>query len=154
MIRARTPYGIKTVASVKARTASGLKAAAFVSLRGTTALKRVFSQSGSITVNADPSSVMGAAALAAPTTISTNATTVTASGGAEPYTYAWAKSTDDGGTWSINAPTAATTKFTCSGVGADIDYNATFICTATDAFGGTGTISVPASVSNYGGIYR
>ena len=153
MIRARIGSNTRTIQTMKVRTSSGVKAVAFGSARIASGVKRFFTQSGSLSVSADPAYVSGATALAGLATISTNSTTAAPTGGASPYTYAWTKISDDGGTWTIQNPTSATTKFNCAGVGADIDFNATFRCTATDAYGGTGTVDVLATVSNYGGIY-
>lgn len=154
MIRVRTSTGPVAIKAIRVRRPGGETKAVFAgSLRNTTALKRFFTQSGTITVTADPAAVSGYTALPGSATISTNNTTVTPSGGAAPYTYAWTLVSSDGGTWTIVNSSSATTKFICSGVAADIDYNATFRCTVTDAVGGTGTVDVPAFASNLGSLY-
>lgn len=154
MIRVRTSTGTKAIKAVKVRRSGGVTKDVFAgSVRNATALKRFFTQSGTITVTADPASVSGYTALPGSATISTNSTTATPTGGASPYTYAWTFVSSDGGTWVIASPTTAATKFTCAGVAADIDYSAVFRCTVTDAVGGTGTVDVPAYVSNLGSLY-
>lgn len=153
MIRARTSTGTKAVAGVHFRALGGTGDVFAVSLRRGDGLKRVFTQSGTLTVGAEPASVSGYAASGGLATIPTNATIAQPTGGAEPYTYAWTKLSDDGGTWSIQNATSASTKFTCANVGATIEYTATFRCTVTDSVGGTGAVDVQADVTNLGSLY-
>jgi hypothetical protein len=154
MIRVRTSTGTKAIKAVKVRRSGGVTKDVFAgSVRNASALKRFFSQSGTISITADPASTYGAIAIGFTATISTNTTTVTPTGGANPYTYAWTLITSDGGTWSIQNPTSATTKFTCAGVVPNSDQTATFRCTVTDNVGGTGTVDVEAFVANYGSLY-
>lgn len=153
MIRLRTSGGAKAVAVIRVRGEGGLQSVSSGWLRTADVLKRVFTGSGDIAVSADPSAVSGYAAVAGSAVITTNQVTATPSGGASPYTYAWTLVTSDGGTWTAKSPTSASTKFSCSGVGAGIDYTATFLCTATDSTGGTGTVEVQAFASNLGNLY-
>lgn len=153
MIRVRIPSGAKIVSVMHVLTGSGLQDASVMWVRTESGLRRIFTVSGSMTATASPASVTGFAALAGSATITTNSTTVTPSGGSAPYTYAWAKNSGTGGTWSIASATSDTTKFTCSGVAGDTDYTAIFRCTITDATGGTATVDVQADVSNLGSLY-
>ncbi|ABD27426.1 conserved hypothetical protein [Novosphingobium aromaticivorans DSM 12444] len=153
MIRVRTADGLKAIAVARVRGEAGLQSVASGWLRMSDALKRVFSGSGDIAVSADPSSVSGYSAVAGSAVITTNAVTATPTNGSSPYTYAWTFVSSDGGSWIAKSPTSATTKFTCSGVAAGVDYTATFLCTATDSTGGTGTVEVQATASNLGNLY-
>lgn len=153
MIRARTSGGTKAVAGVHFRALGGTGDVFAVSLRRADGLKRVFTQSGTLTVSAEPASVSGYAATGGIATITTNATIAQPTGGAAAYTHAWVKLSDDGGTWSIQNATSQSTRFSCASVGAEITYTATFRCTVTDSVGGTGTVDVLATASNLGNLY-
>lgn len=98
-----------------------------------------------------PTEAYGAAANAAAVTVSTNSVTVTVEGGTPPYTYSWAKTGGDGGTWSASAPSAKTTTFRRTLVDAGNSYIAYFVCTVTDSKGQSGASgSVEATVYNFG----
>lgn len=154
MIRVRTSTGTKAIKAIKVRRSGGVTKNVFAgSVRNATALKRFFTQSGTITVTADPAALSAYAASFTPVTITTGFTTASPSGGSTPYTYAWTFVSSDGGTWTITNPTAASTKFSCAAVGANVGFNATFRCTVTDSVGGTGTVDVTAYVYNYGSLY-
>lgn len=153
MIRVRSFDSAKPVVAVSFRNAGGLRDVFAVSVRRTDGLKRAFTQSGTLAVVASPASVSGFAASDFPATITLNITQASPSGGAAPYTYAWTKLSDDGGTWSIQNATSQATRFVCANVGPGIDYSATFRCTVTDSVGGTGTVDVLANVTNLGSLY-
>lgn len=77
----------------------------------------------------------------------TNQTTVTATGGYPPYTYAWSEGAD----MVPTAPTAAVTAFRGFPGGGE-EFNEQFTCTVTDARGQTvDTNQVNARISNFGG---
>jgi hypothetical protein len=88
-------------------------------------------------VGASPSAVYGG--YLGSSTVTTNAVTVTPTGGTAPYTYAWAYVSGD--TFTIDASTAATTTFTRT-VGSSTMYSAVYRCTVTDAAAATATIDV------------
>lgn len=76
---------------------------------------------------ATPTFVSGVGAIG---TVTSNSTTVVASGSPGPYSYAWAKVSGD--TITPNSPSAATTTFSGSpGIGTTI--TAVFRCTVTGA---------------------
>ena len=81
-----------------------------------------------------------------PTTVETNTVTVTPSGGAAPYTYAWVRTS---GVGSANSPTAAVTSFLAI-VPKFNTYVGAFLCTVTDAIGGTATVTVNSTFTNNG----
>lgn len=99
------------------------------------------------------SSVLGASALpssiektATSASITTASTTVTASGGTPPYTYAWVRQS---GSTSLNVDSAAaaTTTFTGSSLASGTIYAAVFRCTVTDNVAATKTVDVSVSVT-------
>lgn len=108
---------------------------------------------GSFTVDAVPAYVGGSAAVWGLPTVRTNSTLAVPDGGTAPYTYAWEGVVTTSGTWSIESPSAASTKFACADVVAqDPPISATFRCVVTDALGATGTSpNVEATVENFGG---
>lgn len=78
-------------------------------------------------------------------TATTNATTVTPSGGTAPYTYAWTRVSYEASVApSITSAAAASTTFTQTGIGTGESYGAVFRCTVTDANGLTATADVSA----------
>lgn len=83
-------------------------------------------------------------------TIITGLTTVTPSGGAAPYSYAWSLIDTAYGTWTATQPAAATTAFKIVGALEDEPSNATFSCLVTDANGKTATVTVEAQAYRYG----
>jgi hypothetical protein len=76
--------------------------------------------------------------------VTTNATTVTPTGGTGPYTYAW--SLVSGDTFTVNSPTAATTTFT-TGLTTGQDKSAVYRCTVTDSLLAEATATVGVSVT-------
>lgn len=75
--------------------------------------------------------------------VTSEAATVTPTGGGAPYTYAWVRNT---GAATINSPTSATTTFTETGLAASEARNSTFTCTVTDASGQTAVVSASAYI--------
>jgi hypothetical protein len=109
---------------------------------------------GSLSVSVNPPAARGAEGSAADIIVSTNIVSVTATGGAEPYSYAWTQTAGTPADWSIETPLARTTRFTCvGGVPAGSTLTATFRCTITDARGRAGTVDVEAFATNYGSIF-
>lgn len=101
-----------------------------------------------LSATASPSDAYGATDAPGSPNVSTNAVTVTASGGRAPYTYSWAKT--DGDTIAASAPSSATTAFVGS-VPRNDSRQATFECTVTDAAGHSATSNaVFAIITNYG----
>lgn len=74
-----------------------------------------------------------------PGLLTTGSVTVTPSGGTGPYTYAWA--IDTGDTFTINAPTSATTTFSVT-LGGDESAAAVYTCTVTDSLAATYAVDV------------
>lgn len=160
MIYSRTSSGLKPSGNIRVRTASGLSAAANIRLRDATGLKVVWSATGpgspgggAYAVTALPLTAGGYRARSGPTSVSTEAVTVTVSGGLEPYSYAWSLVSSGGGTWTIESPTSPSSRFTRAAVDVDTTWSATFKCTVTDARGFTAySPNVEATVGNYGGV--
>jgi hypothetical protein len=106
---------------------------------------------GSLTATLDTDDVGGRVNTSATVAISTQSVMVTADGGAAPYTYLWSMTGSSGGTWSVDAPTSATTRFTGGNCGPGDSLTATFHCVVTDAVGNTVTTGVvTATVRNIG----
>lgn len=98
-------------------------------------------QSNSFAVAVDSPYVLASSDAVEPLT--TDATTVTPSGGTGPYTYAWTLVSGD--TLTINSPTAATTTFT--GTPAyNSNLSGVYRCTVTDSLAATASITVSATV--------
>jgi hypothetical protein len=76
--------------------------------------------------------------------VTTATVTVTASGGTGPYTYAWANVSGD--TFTVTAPTGATTAFQTT-VTVGEDKSGIYRCTVTDDVAATYTVDVAASVA-------
>lgn len=141
----RTITGIKVLDGTLLRTIFRVKV---VDTDGTT-IRTVATFSPPMTASASPSSISGSATSLLPTTVTTNATTVTPSGGTGPYTYAWSVAAYDAAVApTFSTPTSATTAVSQSGVEDGGLYGATVICTVTDAFGQTAIATVTALFSN------
>ena len=152
MIGLQTPTGKVNVTLRGIRTPAGNVDIARASILTPTGSLTFFDASavGGTAPVANPTSVSGAQSTSGSAPINTNATTVTATGGTGPYTYAWALDNADLGNWTINAPTSQTTSFSVSTVPANEVATASFICTVTDARGRTGQVSVIALATNFG----
>jgi hypothetical protein len=101
---------------------------------------------GALAVSATPASVGGSSLSTG--SITSGATTVSASGGTAPYTHAWTLISYDNLTPPVvNFPTAATTNFTQSNINYNETYSAVFRDTVTDAALATATVDVPVSWS-------
>lgn len=81
--------------------------------------------------------------------LTTDATTITPTGGLAPYTYSWTRISGTVGT--ANSASSATTSFTGL-VSTGGFEESTFRCTVTDALGTSVTVDVIATFSDYGGI--
>lgn len=93
-----------------------------------------------------PLGVFAVGASNTPLSLTTNAVTVTPSGGTGPYTYAWTVHAYSAATSpTIGNAALATTAFTQSAVDPDTTETATFRCTVTDAFAQTAQVDVPAT---------
>jgi hypothetical protein len=98
--------------------------------------------------------VTGTASSSSAASVTTNSATITVLGGTAPFTYAWTVGVSDGGAWSADSPTAATTTFACAGVGPGDLYTAELICTVTDAGGATTRVVIDGQAANtYYGYY-
>jgi len=92
----------------------------------------VFSIAPPMTASASPETVFGFSNGSGVAT--TDATTVTPSGGTAPYTYSWTVLSFDNATPpTADTPNAATTTFTQTGIGIGESYSATWQCEVTDS---------------------
>jgi hypothetical protein len=73
-------------------------------------------------------------------TLTTDTTTATPTGGVGPYTYAWTKVS--GATLTVTASTSATTAFQATGLAVGEARDATYRCTVTDSTAATATADV------------
>jgi hypothetical protein len=156
VITLRTASGDKGIAAMTLRTPTGDKGIARAVLRTPTGDEVIFDAGAvsSLSASASPPNAVGADGSAADIIIDTNSVTVTASGGTEPYSYAWTQTAGTPSDWTIESPLSRTTRFSC--VGGVVDgatETATFRCTVTDSRGRTGTVDVEARVTNYGSIF-
>jgi hypothetical protein len=148
-IRVRDASGtLRTLTQIRARDASNtLRTITRIRVRDDgNVLRTVYDTSGgtAFAATANPTSVVGRTAGAGSTT--TGSTTVTASGGTAPYTYAWALIAHDHPTTSptINSPTLATTTFSQANMDDNTTYTATFRCTVNDSAAHSTTVDVAA----------
>lgn len=81
--------------------------------------------------------------------ITTDSTTVTATGGTAPYTYSWAR-TSGSALISANSAAAATTSFTGTTLASGTTYEAVFTCTVTDNVAATATTTVTVALTRTG----
>lgn len=113
---------------------------------GTNTSRLVFSSAALLTASAAPESLYGSTLGTG--TATTDATTVTPSGGTGPYTYAWTVVSYDNPSAAptATAPAAATSAFTQTSIGIAEAYNATWRCTVTDSAvpANTATVDVAA----------
>lgn len=134
-IKLRDETGVlRTIQRIRFRDSTGvLRTIQSVKMRDDTAtLRTVFTY---LTAAASPVNTTGAnSGTAASGDVTTATITVTPTGGASPYTYAWEYIS---GNVSIapNTPTSASTTFTLVGAFDGISYTAVYRCKVTDANG-------------------
>jgi hypothetical protein len=109
-------------------------------------LRTVYDTSGGTAFAASASPTFAFGSTSGSGSATTYATTVTASGGTAPYTYAWSLIAHDHPTAipTINSPTSATTTFTQTNMHKDAIYTATFRCTVQDSAAHSTTVDVEA----------
>ncbi|MEW9855933.1 hypothetical protein [Novosphingobium sp. M1R2S20] len=154
MIRVREASGALPIGVVRARGTSGLQAIATIRVRETDGLKTVYTDAGpgTFNVSAIPLAPNGAVASSFTSNVTTEVVTVTATGGVEPYTFAF-RQTDSATGWSISVVGNGQARFTRSSVGQGQTWQADFKCEVTDAAGRKiDTPTIQATVTNYGGI--
>lgn len=152
MISVQTPGGAKNIAALSILTPDGAKNIALASILTPDGDAVLWSGAGgAFEVLIDPSPAMGAIAQDSAGSVTTNLCTATPLGGVAPYTYLWTK-TEGSDDWIALASLGQSTAFRCSEVPAGESGIATFEVTVTDSRGRTGTASVGAYVSNYGGL--
>lgn len=98
---------------------------------------------GSFEVSVSPTTLTRTSSTRGPgKTLITSPATVTATGGAGSYSYAWVRVSGDAAITPVS-PTAASTGFTAA-LSADEVVSAAFVCTVTD---GSGAVLTTAEVS-------
>lgn len=156
MIRVTTPSGSKTIGSIGIRNIPGDRAigrGSILTPDGSVVFFKSAAASGPLSVSLSRNITQSAVASATTIGGTTPSVTASANGGVGPYTYAWSLVSDDGPTWTIVSPSAATSAFRHSGVPAGDIRTAIFQCTVTDARGRTGGAVVTAIIRNYGGTF-
>lgn len=152
MIYAQTPAGKKGFLLRGAWTPRGKVRIAMASVTTPAGDKTVWdaaASSSGFVATALPATVRGATAAPGGASVTTDSATVTVEGAVGTVTYSWAK-TSGSSAWSIEKPSAATTRFIVSSVPAYGIEAASFEVTATDSAGRTATDTVNASARNYG----
>lgn len=156
MIYTRSASGLKATASLKLRDSGAvLRTIGTVRIRDAgNVLRTVWTAGGGgggFTASAVPLSSYGGIAQGSTTTVYADAITVTPTGGAGPYTYAWALVSGDPGTWTFTAPAAQTSRVGRANVAPGTDYTHIVKCTVTDASGATAdTPDITVTVENFG----
>lgn len=151
MIALRKASGLVEQAGIYLRKATGLVQQE-VYLRTAAGLKLIHTPVSPLVLGIS-GDAYGAGASNSTISVTTSVVTVTVSGGQAPYTYSWARLDGPDPYWNILAPTSAATAFIRGSVGPGDTEAATYACTVTDALGNTETtITVTASVANYGGL--
>lgn len=152
MIALRKAAGLVTQGGVFLRKAAGLVQQE-VYLRTAAGLKLIHTPESSIDLDIS-GDAYGATATDFGVAVTTSSVTVSATGGAAPYSYTCQRNDDPMATdWSILSPNAATTAFRKTIVAPGDYETATFSFTVTDANGNAATSDVIAAVvTNYGGL--
>jgi hypothetical protein len=101
-------------------------------------------RASAVSASAFPASINYVSNSSAPIT---GATTVTAAGGLEPYTYSWSFTTGGSGI-TIVSPASPITEFSTTGLSTGNTVSGTATCTVTDSLGQTTSVAVPVSISN------
>lgn len=102
---------------------------------------------GGFTATPSPNPVSGSRSINSVISVRTAPVTVTASGGAAPYSYAWSQT--GGQTCSISDPSSPTTTFAMP-LGPESDEMAFFRCTVTDSLGSKVHVPVTGHFVNHG----
>lgn len=156
MIRARTSTGVKAIAALRLRDAGGVKAIANVRVRdASNVLRLVYSSStgGAFTVTAVPLVAFGGRTGGGPLSITSEEVSLSITGGAAPYSYAWELISAIDGTWTIESPTESKTRFVVNAVPLGDSYVATFKCVVTDARGASASsANIDVTCTNYGDL--
>ena len=139
-VRGRGRVGVAHV-----RTSTGL-ALFDLRARGTTGIGTAQSVAADLVIDG-PREVYGAQTSNTQRNVTTQATNLTAKGGALPLTFAWAGPAG----WTIGTPAALNTAFTAQNVPPYALLEANFTLTVTDARGATATAVVTAQAENFGG---
>jgi hypothetical protein len=122
---------LRTVARIRMRDETGeLRTIQRVRMRDTSGVLQTVYQA--MTAEASPDNPFNTASTS---TITTNSSTATPTGGTAPYTYLWQAATYNEGAIAITTPTAATTTFRRTGCFSGDVYIGDFFCTVTDALG-------------------
>lgn len=153
MIHPRETGGVSTVAAVRARGASTLDGVASVRVRDAGGLSTVWSAASlnPLVITVSPGNVYGSRVVNHQVAVTTEAVTVSVSGGQAPYTVVWDQVGSLEADWTILSPASFTTQFRRSAVFPGEAWSADFAATITDANGLTGTSDpVDAQVFNYG----
>jgi hypothetical protein len=150
MTAIRTLAATKALAGITARDAGGvLRPINLGRIRDASSVLRSFF--GSISAALSRESVAGAVNSSLDVSIQTQSVEAQPTGGTAPYSFAWSITGSAGGTWSITSPTQASTTFVGGPCGPGESFEATFVCTVTDAAGISATTDeVEAIVSNIG----
>lgn len=154
MIRLRESGGVTAIGTVRLRESGGVSTIATIRLRESGGLAPVYyaAGSGTFNVSANPLAPFGGAAYNAPSNVTTETVTVTASEGIAPYTYVWSLIAPDPA-WTITVLAPGQAKFSREAVGPGESYAADFKCEVTDAAGRkVDTPAITATVFNYGNI--
>lgn len=114
-----------------------------------TTLRTVATFSPAMTASAFPIAIDGTAASSSSVPVTTNAVTITPSGGTAPYTYAHSVlAYAGGGAIGFSNISSANTTVTLVNVAPSDSEIATLRCTVTDAFGQTATADYDATFTN------
>jgi hypothetical protein len=142
-VKVRIGGALRTATSIKVKAAGVLRTVRTIRVKHGGTLRTVYSSAAALSASASPTSVLG---LSFSSVCLTDDTTVTPSGGAGPYTYAWTLITFSGGNSpTVTAASFATTAFRQTGSGGPESNTATFRCTVTDSLGATATADVDAT---------
>lgn len=129
----RRVSGIDRFAKLRVNTGAGTKAAQRARVRTSAGLKTFFrdlAASGPSAVTVNPDQVSGARNSMTPALVVSQETTVTATAGTAPFTYAWSQVSGD--PMTIANPAGAKTAFSAT-VPRETSMTGVFKCTVTDA---------------------
>jgi len=149
-IKVRRDGAVQAITAMKVMVAGTLRTIRTVKAKQGGTLRTIATFVPAMTASVSPTTATGADTSRFPKTVASNAVTVTPSGGAAPYTYAWTVIDTTLGSPSFSSASSATVVVYQS-LSPDTDNSGTVRCTVTDAYSQVATVDVPFFLSLFFG---